>query len=171
MITKNRLTPAGFLLLLWGQLGFAIPNSQLSVDISAESVARVSPYYRGLPVPERGIDFVLPVNGLSQKLEKTSSNFYVVGNVAQADIVFAESEFILPQVYGGNTEMVLDGDFIFSGVATSASQTLRVPVLANINEGTSANGLKVKFSSRLTSGNYTKGDYANVFTLIVTPVI
>ncbi|OON42178.1 hypothetical protein BTJ39_03240 [Izhakiella australiensis] len=171
MITKNFLSGAGFLLLLWSPFSQSISNSQLSVDISAESVARISLYYRGLPVPEEGIDFTLPVNGLSQKLERTSSNFYLVGNVDQADIIFDESEFILPQIYGGNTKMLLDGNFIFGGSVTSAGQTLRIPVLDNISQGTSVNGLKIKFSSKLTAGNYTKGDYANVFTLIVTPVI
>lgn len=171
MMTKSLLIQAGCLLLLWSPLSLSISNSQLSVDISAESVARVSLYYRGLPIPEKGIDFTLPVNGLSQKLERTSSNFYLVGNVDQADIFFDQSEFVLPQVYGGNTKMQLDGNFIFSGSVTSANQTLRVPVLDNISQGVSANGLKIKFASKLTSGNYTKGDYANVFTLIVTPVI
>lgn len=171
MITKNRSIPVGFLLLLWSQLSFAIPNSQLSVDISAESVAKVSLYYKGLPVPERGIDFVLPINGLSQKLEKTSSIFHMIGNVEQADIVFAESEFLLSQVYGVNTDITLDGNFIFNGVVTGANQTLRVPVLGDVTKGTSNNGLKIKFSSQLTSGNYTNGDYANVFTLIIMPVI
>lgn len=171
MITKSLFTHAGFLLLLWSPFSLSISNSQLAVDISAESLARISLYYKGVPVTGNGIEFTLPINGLSQKLERTSSNFYLVGNVNQADIIFEQREFVLPQIYGGNMRMLLDGSFIFGGSITSANQKLRIPVLDNITQGVSANGLKIKFSSQLPSGNYSQGDYASVFTLIVTPVI
>lgn len=158
-------------LLLWSHFSFGISNSQLSVDISAESVARVALYYMGSPVPDTGIDFPLVVNGLSQKFERTSSDFHIVGNVEQAEVVFEDSEFVLHQIYGGNTKMPLSGSFIFKGAEIDATKVLRVPVLENISQGATANGLKIKFLSQFTAGNYTKGDYANIFTLIVTPVI
>lgn len=162
---------AGFLLLLWGPLSHSIPDSQLSVSISAESAAKVVIYYRGLPVSESGIDFDLLVDGRSNKLERTTSDLYLVGNVDRADIIFAETEFVLHQTSGGSTNMLLDGDFILGDTVANASRMLRMPVIRNIQQATSASRLKIKFSSKQRSGSYSSGDYSNVFTLIVTPVI
>ncbi|WP_044181637.1 hypothetical protein [Phytobacter massiliensis] len=171
MINRNLFTCICFTLCLWSPLSYGIPNSQLSVDISAESVARVTLYYRGIPVSSDGLDFPLVVNGISQKIEQTSSNFFLVGNVDRADLVFEDSEFVLPQVYGGNTKMPLIGSFIFQGAVTDSRQTLQVPVLDDISQARAVNGLKIKFATEFTAGHYTKGRYGNVFTLIVTPVI
>jgi hypothetical protein len=171
MINKKHFSCLSPVLLLWCHFSYGISNSELSVDISAESVPRVAVYYMGSPVPDTGLDFPLTVNGISQKFERTSSDFHIVGNVEQADIVFEDAEFVLPQMNGGNRSISLSGNFVFNGAEISATKILRVPVLDNISQGAAGNGVKVKFISEFTAGNYTKGDYANIFTLIVTPVI
>lgn len=157
--------------MLWSQLAFCIPNSQVSLDIAAESVARVMLYYQGKPVIGDQIDFPLPINGNSLKFEKTSDFFYLVGNVPQANIVFSDGQFLLPQIIGGDDTIVLNGSFIFNKNESSATASLRVPVLSDISQGTTQNGIKIKFISQKTAGFYKKGDYANTFTLVVTPVI
>lgn len=157
--------------LLWSQVAFCIPNSQVSVDVAAESVAKVMLYYEGKPVVGDQVDFPLPINGNSLKFEKTSTFFYLVGNVPQADIVFTDGQFVLPQIVGGDDSIILNGSFIFNNNESSATTPLRVPVLTDISQGTTQNGVKIKFISQKTAGFYKKGDYANTFTLMVTPVI
>lgn len=139
--------------------------------INAESIATVEIYYQGQPVSGGEIDFPLPINGASGKFEKTSSFFYLVGNVDQADVVFSDSQFILLPKDTGRGKINLDGDLIFNNSSQDARQALRMPVLKNLASGTSANGMKVHFSSEETAGHYSKGAFANTFTLIITPVI
>lgn len=170
-MTYNFIAICGMATLLWSQAVFCIPNSQLSVDVGAESVAKIMLYYQGKPVVGDQIDFPLPINGDSLKFEKTSTFFYLVGNVPQADIVFTDGQFVLPQVVGGDDRIFLDGSFIFNNNESSATSSLRVPVLGDISQGTTKNGVKIKFISQKTAGFYKKGDYANTFTLMVTPVI
>ncbi|MTH45585.1 hypothetical protein [Intestinirhabdus alba] len=168
---NNFIVGSGMVVLLWSQMAFCIPNSQVSLDIAAESVARVALYYEGKPVDGDQIDFPLPINGNSQKFEKTSTFFYVVGNVPQANIVFSDNQFVLPQTIGGDDKIILTGSFIFNQKESDATTPLRIPVINNISQGTIRNGIKIKFISQKTAGFYKKGDYANTFTLTVAPVI
>lgn len=72
-MTDNLIAVCGVGILLWSQAAFSIPNSQLALDIAAESTAKVVLYYMGKPVVSDQIDFPLPVNGNSQKFEQTST--------------------------------------------------------------------------------------------------
>lgn len=158
-------------ILLWGSAASADNDTQLLLDISAESVARVSLYYENKPIEGDNFDFTLPVNGISQKFERESGFFHIVGNIDQADIVFAETHFILPQVSGGNSSINLSGDFIYRAESYQALQNLRMPVIRNVGQSNVQNGVKIHFSSEKLAGDYTKGQYANTFTLLLTPVI
>lgn len=171
MIKNNCAAGIITVLLLWSQAALSIPNSQVDLDISAESIARIALYYEDKPLSGNEFEFPLPINGISQKFEKTSSFFHLVGNVDNAEIVFLEKQFVLPQVFGGNTHINLDGSFIHQGIESDATKNLPMPVLKNISQATTANGVKVKFISELLAGNYTKGKYANTFTLIVMPIL
>lgn len=141
------------------------------MSIDAQSVAKVVLYYQGVPVTGDQIDFPLPINGSSEKFEKNSSFFYLVGNVDQADVVFSDNQFVLQPTDSATGSINLDGEFIFGGNPQDARSTLRMPVLNNISEGTSTNGMKIHFASEYTAGHYSKGAFANTFTLIITPVI
>jgi len=139
------------------------------MNVAAESVARVVVYYRNLPITGNGIDFPLPIDGLSQHFERTSDLFYVVGNVAEAEVLFSDSAFVLLSSKGkGKINLV--GDFIYQNTLSSALVPLQVPVIKNINEATVATGFKVHFKSDFLAGNYTQGTYANSFTLLVKPI-
>lgn len=139
--------------------------------INAESVAKVVLYYQGTPITGDEIDFPLPINGTSEKFEKTSSYFYLVGNVDQADVVFTDAQFVLMPVKGATGSVNLRGDFIFNNASQPAQQSIRLPVLRKLAEGTSTNGVKIHFASEYTVGHYSKGAFANTFTLMITPVI
>lgn len=171
MIKNNCVVGIVAALLLWSQAVFSIPNSQVDLDISAESIARIALYYEDRPLNGKEFDFPLPINGISQKFENTSSFFHLIGNVDNAEIVFLENNFVLPQVFGGNTHINLDGSFIHQGGETDSTKKLRLPVLKNISQATTSNGFKVKFISEFLAVNYTKGKYENTFTLIVMPIL
>lgn len=158
-------------LLLWSQFTFALPNSQLSLEISAESVARVALYYHYIPVTGEQIEFPLAVNNLSRKFERESGFFYVVGNVDQADILFIDDKFELLPASGHGQNMTLHGTFAFNGANKPANQPLRMPVLKSAAQGNQANGLKIRFASEYSIDGYSQGNYFNTFTLIVRPVI
>ncbi|WP_264289726.1 hypothetical protein [Duffyella gerundensis] len=158
-------------ILLWNSAASAVNDAQVVLDVSAESVARIALYYENKPIEGGSFDFSLPVNGISQKFERESGFFHIVGNIDQADIVFAETNFTLPQISGGNSIINLNGEFIFRAQAFQALQTLRVPVIRNTGQSNVQNGVKIHFSSEKLAGDYTKGQYANTFTLLLTPVI
>jgi len=164
------LLPAMTLLLLCRPALSVVP-SQVHMDISAEALARVTLYYKGVPVDNQDIDFPLVVNGSSLKLEKISSLFYLVGNVSQADVYFSDPAFTLINDQDSSFKMGLQGGFIIDGVEKDARDVLHAPVLNTISEGTSNNGFKVHFASELTAGHYKTGAFYNTFTLIVTPVV
>jgi len=44
-------------------------------------------------------------------------------------------------------------------------------VIRNTGQSNVQNGVKIHFSSEKLAGDYTKGQYANTFTLLLTPVI
>lgn len=171
MIKNNCAAGIVAALLLWSQAVFAVPNSQVDLDVSAESIARIALYYEGKPLHGKEFSFPLPINGISRKFENTSSLFHLVGNVDNAEIVFLESRFVLPQVSGGNNHINLIGSFIYQGGEADSTKKLRVPVLKNISQTAEANGVKVKFISEFLSGKYTSGKYANTFTLLVMPIL
>lgn len=81
MIKNNCVVGIVAALLLWSQAVFSIPNSQVDLDISAESIARIALYYEDRPLNGKEFDFPLPINGISQKFENTSSFFHLIGNV------------------------------------------------------------------------------------------
>ena len=170
-MTDNLIAVCGVGILLWSQAAFSIPNSQLALDIAAESTAKVVLYYMGKPVVSDQIDFPLPVNGNSQKFEQKSTFFHLVGNVPQSDIVFTDTQFVLPQIKGGNDKIILSGSFILNKSEKDATLPLRVPVVSDISQGTIKNGVKIRFVSEKTAGFYRKGSYANTFTLMITPVV
>ncbi|MEW5558780.1 hypothetical protein AB1287_00695 [Enterobacter asburiae] len=145
----------------------AAGGPQISLEVAAESVARVVVYYHDAPVAGSSINFPLPINGLSQHFERVSDLFYVVGNVEQAEIVFADSSFVLYSTSGADRQINLSGEFIFNNTPSSALQPLQVPVLKNITEATVAKGFKIHFKSELLAGNYSQDTYANSFTLLV----
>jgi len=155
----------------WNDCALAVRNSSVNMDIEAESVARISIYYLHLPVTSSGINFPLPINGISERFERTSNFIYLVGNVEQADVVFSDSKFELISTTGRDEKINLLGDFIYQGVSSNAQQMLQVPVLKKISDATIATGFKVRFRSEFTSGVYTQDIYANTFTLLVTPKI
>ncbi|WP_436919021.1 hypothetical protein [Escherichia coli] len=159
-MTDNLIAVCGVGILLWSQAAFSIPNSQLALDIAAESTAKVVLYYMGKPVVSDQIDFPLPVNGNSQKFEQTSTFFHLVGNVPQSDIIFTDTQFVLPQIKGGNDKIILSGSFILNKSEKDATLPLRVPVVSDISQGTIKNGVKIRFVSEKTAGFYRKGSYA-----------
>ncbi|QKJ88638.1 hypothetical protein PMPD1_3724 [Paramixta manurensis] len=157
-------------LMLPGSGSAQTSGSSVSLDVGAESVARVVVYYHDVPVTGNNINFPLPINGLSQHFERVSDFFYVVGNVEQADVVFSDSSFVLYSTSGANRKINLSGEFIFQNSPSSALKPLHVPVLKNISEATVATGFKVHFTSEFLAGNYTQDTYANSFTLLVKPI-
>lgn len=146
-------------------------NANVNLDIGAESMARVALYYKNEPVTNSGIDFPLPINSVSQRFERLSELFYLVGNVPQAEIVFTDSVFVLNPLSGHSEGVKLNGYFVYQGTSTAAQVPLQVPVLNNISDATLSTGFKVHFSSEFSAGFYTQGNYANTFTLLVTPKI
>lgn len=159
------------ILLSCSHHSFAVVNSNVNLDIDAESVARISIYYKNLPVTGNNIDFPLTVNSVSQHFERVSDLLYLVGNVPQAEIVFADSNFSLHSLSGQGEDINLSGYFIKQGASFSSQIPLEVPVLKSINDATAATGFKVHFKSEFKSGFYTQNNYANTFTLLVTPKI
>ncbi|GLR07777.1 hypothetical protein COO59_10190 [Mixta theicola] len=171
MKTDNYTVGLGAAMLLWSQAAFCIHNAQVALDVSAESVARVALYYDGKPLNDNNIDFPLRVNDISRRFEQTSLFFYLVGNVDQADIVFTENNFVLSQADNSSATISLNGHFIFNNAESSATQNLRMPVLKDIAQKSHDSGAKVRFVSEYLASHYAQGRYANVFTLIITPVI
>lgn len=168
---KYALAGLGALILAWSLMVKGANNARFNIDVSAESLARIDIYYQGHPVTGEQIDFPLSINGPSRKLDRTSSAIYLVGNVSSADIAFSDTRFILPQINGGSDRIELDGKFILGNNSHDASETLHIPVISDLSQGTEENGVKIRFISKKTIEAYTKGDYANTFTLIVTPVL
>lgn len=148
----------------------SLPGSQVSMDISAESLAKIALYYQNTPLKDNEFDFSLPVNASTGKFEKTSELFHLVGNVEQAEIIFAESDFILKKIDEGSGVINLAGNFIVDKNSYSVTQKLRMPVLDKISQATPANGFRINFSSQLLAEKYSQGHYANTFTLLITPV-
>jgi len=144
---------------------------QVNLEVAAESVAHVVVYYHDAPVTGNNINFPLPIHGLSQHFERVSDYFYVVGNVPQAEVFFSDSSFALYATSGRENKINLAGSFIFDNKSSGAQQPLRVPVLKNISEATSASGFKVHFKSEFLAGNYSQDNYANSFTLLVKPIL
>lgn len=171
MMIDNYFIGLSAALLLWSQNALCIKHTQVELDISARSVARVVLYYDGLPLNDNNINFPLFVNDYSRRFEQTSPFFYLVGNVGQADIVFAEDNFFLSSADNSSVSIFLKGDFIFRGQQKTATQYLRMPVLDDIAQKSPLNGAKVRFVSEHLASHYAKGRYSNVFTLIITPVI
>ena len=171
MMTDNYAVGLGAALLLWSQTAFSLHNAQVALDISAESVARVALYYDGKPLTDNNIEFPLQVDDFSRRFEKTSLFFYLVGNIDQADITFTENKFTLAQMDNSVAGINLDGHFIYQDREINATQTLRMPVLSDIAQKSPDSGAKVRFVSEYLASHYAKGRYANVFTLIITPVI
>ncbi|SRR5471030_847710 len=157
------------LLSAFGSLAAYSP--QVNFDISAESVPRVALYYKGNVVTDKIIDFPLVVNGVSQHFEQTSDFFYVVGNVNNVNVIFADSDFVLHSTQGSAANVNLNGDFILNNVSSNALQALTVPVIGNISQALAANGFKIHFISEFLAGNYAQDSYANSFTLLVTPIL
>lgn len=170
MMRDNYIAGLGVALLIWSQSAPAVNSAQVALDISAESVARVALYYDGKPLDNKSIDLSLQVNDFSRRFEQTSLLFYLVGNVGQADISFAENNFILLSD-NGDAALSLNGFFIFRDEEKSAAQRLRVPVLKDIAQKDRASGVKVRFASQYLASHYATGRYARAFTLIITPVI
>lgn len=158
-------------MLLWIPFAWSLPPAQVDLAVTVDSVARVALYYQDKPVLGNKFYFSLPVNGISQKFESTSGFFHIVGNVGQVGVMFEEETFILNQVSGGDSKVNLAGNFIFRGNVSEATKTLRVPVINSISQATTQNGLKLHFVSEFLAGHYTKGQYANTFTLLLTPII
>lgn len=157
------------LMQLSANQAFAARSSNVNLEVGAESVPRLVIYYRDLPIPEQGIDFPLPIDGLSQRFERTSGFFYLIGNVEHAEIVFTDARFELVPRSGFGARMHLSGSFIKQGATYSAQQPLDVPVLRDISNATVATGFKVNFKSEYASGVYSQGRYSNVFNMLVTP--
>ncbi|MGB9096044.1 hypothetical protein [Erwinia sp.] len=169
---KNKTAAIYILLIISGShSAWSIRPSQIELEVTADSVARIALYYQDKPVAGNRFDFYLPVNGLSQKFEHTSAFFHIVGNVEKVSVAFEEQNFYLHQVTGGSDKVTLAGGFIFRGVETDASKLLQLPVIHSISQATTHNGIKVHFTSEFLAGRYTKGHYANTFTLLLTPVI
>lgn len=153
----------------WGSNVLASRDSNVNVEVGAESVARVVLYYRGQPLNETGVDFPLPIDGISQRFERTSDFLYLVGNVDSAEVVFSDSSFELLSIRRRQEKMHLSGEFLQQGNYFNAQRPLQVPVLKNISEATVATGFKVRFKSEFVSGRYSQDTYTNVFTMVVTP--
>lgn len=157
-------------IVFWSQSTLSLPGSQVSMDISAESLAKIALYYQNTPLKGNEFDFSLPINASTGKFEKTSDLFHLVGNIEQAEIIFAERDFILNKTDDGGGVINLTGNFIFDKKPYSVTQKLRIPVLEQISRATSANGFRINFSSQLLAEKYSQGRYANTFTLLITPV-
>lgn len=167
---KNKYTL--LLIMLLSASGRLLAYSpQVNFDISAESVPRVGLYYNGNVVTDKYIDFSLIVSDISQRFERTSDLFYVVGNISNVNVVFSESDFVLHSMNGSSASVNLIGEFIFKGISSSASQILSVPVIENINQAIAANGFKVNFKSEFLAERYAQDIYANSFTLLLTPIL
>ncbi|QHM73473.1 hypothetical protein [Mixta intestinalis] len=171
MITNNYIVGLGAAILLWSQTALSVVNSQVDIEISAESLPKVTIYYDGKPVDGKDIDFPLVVNGVSQKFENVSPKIYLVGNVDQADIVFTDKNFSLTHESGKQADIDLSGSFIFKGVEKNATQALRMPVIKKLTQGSTENSVKIRFVSEHLAGYYAKGKYSNAFTLMVTPIL
>lgn len=160
-----------FLLVLpWHFSALAAGSSpQVNLEVAAESVARVAVYYRNVPLSGNSIDFPLVINGISQHFERVSDFLYVVGNVENADVSFADDAFILNSTRKTGKVIKLSGNFIYQSTSSDAKIPLRVPVLKNISDATISTGFKVHFKSEFLAGNYSMDTYANSFTLLVKP--
>ncbi len=165
------LSGLGAAILLWSPLALCLPNSQLAIEISAESVARVTLYYKFFPVAGEQFDFPLAINSQSRKFEREAGYFYAVGNVTQAEVLFVDNKFELLPAGGRGNPMTLQGAFLFNGADKPANQPLRIPVLKSVAQGNKENGIRVRFSSEYSIDSYSQGSYSNTFTLIVRPVI
>lgn len=75
MIKNNCAAGIIAVLLLWSQAAFSVPHSQVDLDVSAESIARIALYYEDKPLSGKEFDFPLPINGISQKFEKNIEFF------------------------------------------------------------------------------------------------
>ncbi|RWR03294.1 hypothetical protein ED28_03080 [[Pantoea] beijingensis] len=161
-----------FWLMAWHNAALAAYSPNVNVEVDAESIAKIVVYYRNTAIISGAeVNFPLVVNGVSQHFERTSDFFYVVGNVEQADVTFTDTSFELYASNGSANKINLAGDFIFNGSTTNALDTLRVPVLNNINEAKVSNGFKVHFKSELLAGNYAQDRYANTFTLLIKSIL
>lgn len=57
MIKNNCAAGIIAVLLLWSQAAFSVPNSQVDLDVSAESIARIALYYEDKPLSGKEFDF------------------------------------------------------------------------------------------------------------------
>ncbi|MFD1800827.1 hypothetical protein ACFSFZ_01240 [Mixta tenebrionis] len=171
MITNNYIVGLGAAILLWSQAVLSVTRSQVDLEISAESIPKVTIYYDGKPVDGKDIDFPLAIGSTSRKFENTSPLIHLVGNVDQADIIFTDKEFKLLHANGDQNSIALTGSFIFKKVEKESTQTLRMPVIKKLTQGSTENGVKIRFVSEHLAVDYAKGKYANTFTLMVSPIL
>jgi hypothetical protein len=166
------------LLLFFGSILFFMSSvnagpgrsSQLSLGVDALLEARVALYYRGERVTDKSIDFPLSVNAANGFFEDISDYFYVVGNIDNAKVKFADA-FILDDEKTPGRHIPITGAFVFNEIRYDVTSDLTIPVLRDIRKGTSTNGFKVHMKSQHLAHNYPSGRYVNVFTLILTPAM